>query len=201
MDVYSTVLWHLKAVVRAPNILPRGMPVYFFIADFPCRLPSRVFQSELTTLADEFIASQPRESTSWVVAANRFSVVRDHKRAVGALERALQLDPCNVYAHTLLGHERTALTLLDEALASFHRATALEHRHYSAWYGMGTVYFKQGSLDLAELHFRKACNIHRHSPTLMCYLGMVSLLIKKIVVWRAATCFHECAFHFPMDFR
>ena len=109
----------------------------------------------------------------WIVAANRFSAVRDHKRAVGALQRALQIDPTNVNAHTLLGHERTALALLDEALSSFQRATSLEHRHYPAWYGMGTVYFRQGALDLAELHYRKACDIHKHSPTLMCYLGMV----------------------------
>lgn len=151
--------------------------VFYFAAlsSLDCPLPSPPLeQPELTALADELIAAQPGKSTSWVVAANRFSVGRDHKRAIGALQRALQLDPGNVNAHTLLGHERTALALLDEALASFQRATGLEHRHYAAWYGMGTVYFRQGALDLAELHYRKACDIHRHSPTLMCYLGMVS---------------------------
>ena len=75
--------------------------------------------------------------------ANAVSAQRDHTRALLYLKRALQLDPACVYALSLRGHELVAINDLDGAAEAFREATRVNPRHYNAWYGLGTVFFKQ----------------------------------------------------------
>lgn len=48
-----------------------------------------------------------------------------------------------------------------------------DERHYNAWYGLGSIYYRQERYELAEQHFRKALSINQNSSVLYCYLGMV----------------------------
>lgn len=62
---------------------------------------------------------------------------------------------------------------LDKAMICFRSALKIDHRHYNAWYGMGSIFYRQERLELAEYHFRKAADINKRSAVLQCYLGIV----------------------------
>lgn len=79
------------------------------------------------------------------------------------------------YAFTLAGHEHYANDDLEEALQCYRNAIRVDSRHYNAWYGLGTVYYRQEKYELAEYHFRRALQINPRSSVLYCYLGMVSM--------------------------
>merc|ERR1712070_1104616 len=75
LEVFSTVLWHLKKEV------------------------------ELSFLAQEAVAIDRLSPQAWCVMGNCFSLQKEHETALKFFKRALQLDANFAYAHTLCGHE------------------------------------------------------------------------------------------------
>ena len=57
-------------------------------------------------------------------------------------------------------------------MGCYRNALRLDSRHYNAWYGLGTVYYRQEKYELSEYHFRHALSINSRSSVLFCYLGM-----------------------------
>ena len=142
MEVYSTVLWHLKKEI------------------------------ELSYLAQECVALDRLAPQTWCVLGNCFSLQKEHETALRFFQRALQLDPRCTYAHTLCGHEFFANEDFEKAMGCYRNALRLDSRHYNAWYGLGTVYYRQEKYELSEYHFRHALSINSRSSVLFCYLGM-----------------------------
>jgi len=91
----------------------------------------------------------------------------------GVRLQALSIDPRCAYAHTLIGHEYAVNEDFEKAMMSFRTALSCDDRHYNAWYGLGTVFFREEKYDLAEYHFKRAVVINSRNPVLHCYLGMV----------------------------
>lgn len=60
---------------------------------------------------------------------------------------------------------------LEKAVTSFRAAILCNDRHYNAWYGLGTIFFRQERFELSEYHFRRAIQINPSSSVLHCYLG------------------------------
>ena len=143
MEIYSTVLWHLKNDV------------------------------ELAYLAHELMEVERLSPQAWCAVGNSFSHQRDHDQAVKCFKRATQLDPHFAYAFTLQGHEYVANEEYDKALESYRHGISADNRHYNAWYGLGTVYDKMGKLDFAEQHFRNAASINPTNAVLICCVGLV----------------------------
>lgn len=110
---------------------------------------------------------------TWVVVGNCFSLQQEHDTAIRFFERSIQVDPWFAYAHTLSGHEHVFNENLDKAMMCFRDALKIDNRHYNAWYGMGSIFFRQERMELAEYHFRKAADINKRSAVLQCYLGIV----------------------------
>ncbi|KAI0029819.1 hypothetical protein K488DRAFT_55521 [Vararia minispora EC-137] len=75
MEVYSTLLWHLRRKVQ------------------------------LAFLAQELVAIDPRAPEAWIAIGNTFSLERQRAQALACFRRAQQLDPGCAYAFTLAGHE------------------------------------------------------------------------------------------------
>ncbi len=142
MEVYSTILWHLKN------------------------------QVELAYLAHELVEVDRLSPQAWCAIGNSFSLQRDHDQALKCFKRAVQLDPKFAYAFTLQGHEHVANEEYDKALISYRSAISAENRHYNAWYGLGKVYEKMGKYDVAEQHFRTAAGINPTNAVLVCCIGM-----------------------------
>eukprot|EP00898_Chlorokybus_atmophyticus_P000631 jgi/Chlat1/1569/Chrsp123S01830 len=142
LEVYSSVLWHLNRDV------------------------------ELSFLAQEVVALDRQSPQAWCVMGNCFSLHKEHDTAISFFGRALQLDPNFTYAHTLAGHEHCANEDFEKGLACYRAALRIDARHYNAWYGLGTIFYRQEKFELAEYHFRRALDINPQSSVLHCYLGM-----------------------------
>lgn len=143
MEIYSTVLWHMKNEV------------------------------ELAYLAHELLELDRLSPQAWCAIGNSFSHQRDHDQALKCFKRATMLDPEFAYAFTLQGHEYVANEEYDKALDAYRHGINADNRHYNAWYGLGTVYEKMGKLEFAEQHFRNAASINPTNAVLTCCIGLV----------------------------
>lgn len=103
MEMYSTTLWHLQRHVQ------------------------------LSFLAQELLAIDPRSPQAWIAVGNCFSLHKERASALTCFRRAAQLDPTCAYAYTLLGHESVDEDL-DKAITFFQSALRADPRHYNAWY-------------------------------------------------------------------
>ncbi|KAK3117893.1 anaphase-promoting complex subunit cdc27 [Teratosphaeriaceae sp. CCFEE 6253] len=143
MEVYSTVLWHLKKDAALA-----------FLGH---------------TLRDEdYHAPQ-----TWCAVGNAFSLAREHDQAIAAFKRATQLDARFAYAWILMGHEYITNEEYDAALSAFRRSVAVDRRCYGGWYGLGRSYERMGKLEDAERHYRIAATINPSNATLLVCIGVV----------------------------
>jgi anaphase-promoting complex subunit 3 len=69
---------------------------------------------------------------------------------------------------------------MEKAVTSFRSAILCNDRHYNAWYGLATIYFRQERFELSEYHFRRAILINPSSSVLHCYLGQGALLLTDL---------------------
>lgn len=143
MEVYSTVLWHLKNEV------------------------------ELAYLAHELMEIDRLSPQAWCAIGNSFSLQSDHDQALKCFKRATQLDPSFAYAFTLQGHEHVSNEDHNKALDAYRHGISADTRHYNAWYGLGRVYEKMGKLEFAEHHYRTAAEINPTNAVLVCCIGMI----------------------------
>lgn len=149
LEVYSTVLWHMKKEV------------------------------ELSNLAQEAVGLDRHSPVAWCIMGNCFSLQKEHETALRFFQRSLQLDPTFPYAYTLCGHEYFANEDFEKGLTCYRHAIRLSPRHYNAWFGSGHIYFRQEKFGMAEYHFRRAYMINRKSSVLKCYLGMALHKVKR----------------------
>ncbi|KNA10643.1 hypothetical protein SOVF_142470 [Spinacia oleracea] len=149
MDVYSTVLYHLKEDMK------------------------------LSYLAQELQSIDRLAPQTWCAMGNCYSLQKDHDTALKNFQRAVQLNSRFAYAHTLCGHEHVALEDFESGVKSFQNALRVDSRHYNAWYGLGMVYLRQEKFEFAEHHFRVAYQINPHSSVIMSYLGTALHALKR----------------------
>eukprot|EP01125_Pyxidicula_operculata_P012546 TRINITY_DN4120_c1_g1_i1.p1 TRINITY_DN4120_c1_g1~~TRINITY_DN4120_c1_g1_i1.p1 ORF type:complete len:787 (+),score=148.05 TRINITY_DN4120_c1_g1_i1:83-2362(+) len=149
MEIYSTVLWHLKQEV------------------------------ELSYLAQQVVDTDKNSPSSWCVVGNCFSLQGEKEMALKFFKRATSIDPSFTYAYTLAGHEYVAMENWDKGMACFRNAMRLDPRSYIAWYGLGTISYKQEKYTSAEYYFNKALQINPFSSVLYCFTGMVYHASKK----------------------
>lgn len=127
---------------------------------------------ELSSLAQQVVEMDRFAPEAWCVLGNACSLQKEHESALRFFQRALQLDPTFTYAHTLCGHEHVATEDMDKAMRCFRAALLCNSRHYNAWYGLGSIHYRQEKYEMAEFHFREARKLHNRSSVLDCYLAM-----------------------------
>ncbi|KAE8714134.1 Cell division cycle protein 27-like protein B [Hibiscus syriacus] len=149
MDVYSTVLYHLKEDMK------------------------------LSYLAQELISTDRLAPQSWCAVGNCYSLQKDHETSLKNFQRAVQLNPRFAYAHTLCGHEYVALEDFENGIKSYQNALCIDYRHYNAWYGLGMIYLRQEKFEFSEHHFGMAFQINPRSSVIMSFLGTALHALKK----------------------
>ncbi|RXH74616.1 hypothetical protein DVH24_029337 [Malus domestica] len=149
MDMYSTVLYHLKEDMK------------------------------LSYLAQELISTDRLAPQSWVAMGNCYSLQKDHETALKFFQRAVQVNSRFTYAHTLCGHEYVALEDFENGIKSYQTALRIDARHYNAWYGLGMVYHRQEKFEFSEHHFRTAFQINPRSSVIMTYLASALHALKR----------------------
>ncbi|KAF5952352.1 hypothetical protein HYC85_010296 [Camellia sinensis] len=149
MDIYSTVLYHLKEDMK------------------------------LSYVAQELISTDRLAPQSWCAMGNCYSLQKDHETALKNFQRAVQLNSRFAYAHTLCGHEYVALEDFENGIKSYQSALRIDARHYNAWYGLGMIYLRQEKFEFSEHHFRMAFEINPRSSVIMSYLGTAFHALKR----------------------
>ncbi|KAK6120461.1 hypothetical protein DH2020_045798 [Rehmannia glutinosa] len=149
MDIYSTVLYHLKEDMK------------------------------LSYLAQELISTDRLAPQSWCAMGNCYSLQKDHETALKNFQRSVQLNSRFAYAHTLCGHEFVALEDFENGIKSYQSALRIDSRHYNAWYGLGMIYLRQEKYEFSEHHFRMAFQINPLSSVIMSYLGTALHALKR----------------------
>jgi anaphase-promoting complex subunit 3 len=143
MELYSTTLWQLKKEV------------------------------ELSFLAQQLSQYGKKNAEVWCVVGNCFSFQKEHDLALKFFQRSIQINPRFTYAYTLSGHEYVSNEDFEKAIECYRHAIRIDDRHYNAWFGLGTIYYRQEKYDIAEYHFRKAKDINPRSSVLHSYYGLV----------------------------
>ncbi|XP_022754989.1 cell division cycle protein 27 homolog B-like isoform X2 [Durio zibethinus] len=149
MDIYSTVLYHLKEDMK------------------------------LSYLTQELISTDRLAPQSWCAMGNCYSLQKDHETALKIFHRAVRLNSRFAYAHTLSGHEYVALEDFENGIKSYQNALRIDSRHYNAWYGLGMIFFRQERFEFSEHHFGMALQINPCSSVIMSYLGTTLHALKK----------------------
>ncbi|XP_048227782.1 cell division cycle protein 27 homolog B isoform X2 [Ricinus communis] len=149
LDIYSTVLYHLKEDMK------------------------------LSYLAQELISTDRLAPESWCAMGNCFSLQKDHETALKNFQRAVQLNSRFTYAHTLCGHEYVALEDFENGIKSYQSALRIDARHYNSWYGLGMVYLRLEKFEFSEHHFQMAFQINPRSSVIMSYLGTALHALKR----------------------
>ena len=150
LEVYSTLLWHLKK------------------------------EKVLAALAKRLVNDHKLSPVSWCFMGNCFSLVKNPSEALECFQRCIQLDPQFVYAYTLSGHEWLSKDDSEKAIKFFRQALSIDPRHYNAWYGLGSVYSKQENFDLAKFNFKKAVDINPNNAILFCNLGLAMCSLGQV---------------------
>lgn len=151
MEVYSTILWHLKR------------------------------ETDLSFLAHELIDSAWHSPQAWCALGNAWSLAKDPEQALKCFKRATQLDPKFAYAFTLQGHEHVTNEEYEQALTAYRQAISADKRHYNAYYGIGRVQERLGDYDKALTHFQAAQSINPNNAVLMSWIGTVLEKQKQIM--------------------
>lgn len=145
IEVYSTVLWHLKDDV------------------------------ELAFLGHELTDSHYLAPQTWCAMGNSFSLQRCHQEAIKCFRRAGQLQPQLAYSYSLLGHEHFEAEEYGEATTAFRRALQVDQRHYSAWVGLGRAQERLGQGEKALKYYRSGEKVNPNNAALLTYIARVSL--------------------------
>ena len=151
MEVYSTILWHLKR------------------------------ETDLSFIAHELVESDWHSPQAWCTLGNAWSLASEHEQALRCFKRATQLNPKFAYAYTLQGHEHVLNEEYDKALTSYRHAISADRRHYNAYYGIGKVYEKLGNYDRAFSHYSTASAINPTNAVLICCVGTVLEKKKQVM--------------------
>lgn len=136
IDIYSTTLWQLKD------------------------------EMTLNELARKSIEIAPMRPEPWIALGNLFSLRKSSDEAINMFNRAANLDKNCSYALTLAGHESLSIDMLKDASSFFRQAINRNPFEWSAWYGLGSVCFKQNDFCSAEYYTKKAIEINPMSSVL-----------------------------------
>ncbi|UKZ55448.1 hypothetical protein TrVGV298_009272 [Trichoderma virens] len=158
MEVYSTILWHLKR------------------------------ETELSFLAHELVDAAWHSPQAWCALGNAWSLARDPEQALKCFKRATQLDPKFAYGFTLQGHEHVTNEEYDKALTTYRQAISADKRHYNAYYGIGRVQQRLGAYDKALTHFQAAHLINPNNAVLVTCIGTALEKQKQILPALRAYC-------------
>jgi len=95
-----------------------------------------------------------------IVAGRKAIDGKDFKGAVGLLTKAVQEEPNNADAHSMLGYSYRKSGTFDKSMEHYQRALKIDSNHRSAHEYLGELYLDMNQLDNAEKQLaalKKAC--------------------------------------------
>jgi Tfp pilus assembly protein PilF len=95
-----------------------------------------------------------------VIAGRKAVEAKDFKAAVGHLTKAVQDEPRNPDAHSMLGYSYRKVGTFDKSMEHYQTALKIDSNHRSAHEYLGELYLDMNQLDNAEKQLaslKKAC--------------------------------------------
>ena len=95
-----------------------------------------------------------------IVAARKAIDAKDFKTAVGYLTKAVQEEPKNADAHSMLGYSYRKLGTFDKSMESYQTALKIDSNHRYAHEYLGELYLDMNQPENAEKQLaalKKAC--------------------------------------------
>jgi len=95
-----------------------------------------------------------------IVAARKAIEAKDFKSAVGHLTKAVQEEPKNADAHSMLGYSYRKVGTFDKSMEHYQTALKIDSGHRSAHEYLGELYLDMNQTDNAEKQLaalKKAC--------------------------------------------
>jgi len=95
-----------------------------------------------------------------IVAGRKAIEAKDFKAAVGHLTKAVQEEPKNADAQSMLGYSYRKLGTFDKSMEHYQTALKIDSNHRSAHEYLGELYLDMNQLDNAEKQLaslKKAC--------------------------------------------
>ena len=95
-----------------------------------------------------------------IVAGRKAIEAKDYKGAVGHLTKAVQEEPKNADAHSMLGYSYRKLGTFDKSMEHYQTALKIDSNHRSAHEYLGELYLEMNQPDNAEKQLaalKKAC--------------------------------------------
>lgn len=144
-------------------------------------------KNELSKLAHHcFKVNQFCPETCGVVG-NYYTIRGDHERAVVYFQRALKLDPSNVGAWTLMGHEFMELKNTSAASLAYRKALEIDPKDFRAWYSLGQLYDILKMPNYALYYYNMAHKTRPQDSRMLMALG--DMLLQQNRVGDAKKCF------------
>jgi anaphase-promoting complex subunit 3 len=143
VDTFSTVLWQLKD------------------------------EKALNQLSRRAVALAPSRAETWIASGNLFSLQHNTDAAIQMFQRAASIDKSSSYSLALAGHELLLFDSLAEAAKLFRQSIDRNPSEWSAWYGIGSVHFRQDNFNAAEYYMKKALELNPSSSVLFYVYAMV----------------------------
>jgi Flp pilus assembly protein TadD len=84
-----------------------------------------------------------------VVAGRKAIEAKDFKSAVGHLTKAVQEEPMNANAHSMLGYSYRKVGTFDKSMEHYHAALKIDSNHRSAHEYLGELYLDMNQPDSA----------------------------------------------------
>ena len=95
-----------------------------------------------------------------IVAGRKAIAAKDFKSAVNHLTKAIQEEPKDANAHSMLGYSYRKLGTFDKSMEHYHAALRIDSTHRSAHEYLGELYLDMNQPDSAEKQLvvlKKAC--------------------------------------------
>lgn len=106
-------------------------------------------------------AASPNKAESSNLAAGRKAIeAKDYKAAVGHLTKAVQEEPKNADAHSMLGYSYRRTGVFDKSMEHYQTALKIDGNHRSAHEYLGELYLDMNQPENAEKQLaalKKAC--------------------------------------------
>merc|ERR1719266_1076368 len=126
---------------------------------------------ELAHLAHHTVQIDKYRPETCCVVGNYYSLRSQHSKAVLYFQRALKLNPNNLSAWTLLGHEFMELKNKSAAIQSYRQAIEVNPRDYRAWYGLGQTYEILKMHSYCLYYYKKAQELRPNDSRMLMALG------------------------------
>jgi anaphase-promoting complex subunit 3 len=143
VDTFSTVLWQLKD------------------------------EKTLNQLSRRAVFLAPSRAETWIASGNLFSLQHNTDAAIQMFQRAATIDKSSSYSLALAGHELLLFDSLADAAKLFRQAIDRNPGEWSAWYGIGSVHFRQDNFNAAEYYMKRALDLNPSSSVLFYVYAMV----------------------------